>query len=119
LNGETAFVLVLDGVLDQIQVLGSTIEDELTKRLLPQALQSYKAGERFGPFTVRDVGLMHRNRMLEWDHIVRVECSRGSMRIIEKDGSLAWATEAAADIPNFFVLDALLEEIVPVVRDGA
>jgi hypothetical protein len=113
--------LVLDGVLDRIQALGATIEDEVTKRLLPQALQSYKAGERvsFGPFTVRDVGLMHRNQMLEWDHIARVECSRGSMRIIEKDSSLAWATEAAADIPNFFVLDALLQEIVPVVRDGA
>jgi hypothetical protein len=112
-QGET---LKLTNSVGKVVKLGTLIQAEAFKHLMPRAIESYNAGGtlQFGKLSVNQAGIGNGKEIVPWAQVKSVQVSNGSITI-KKDGKwLNWANVAVAQTPNFFVFLALVDRIVGV-----
>jgi len=105
----------LDNAIEKVRNLGATVHEEVGKRLLPQALASYKAGETvtFGPkIALRRKGLVFGQDIVMWEDVSKIKFSRMKSVEIYKDKRGAWKTIFHAKIANYPTFKALLHQAV-------
>lgn len=115
--------LVVTDALAGIHEIRSAIERECVRRLLPEAIVSVEAGRGvpFGPFVVTKDGLTCGAKKLAWKDMKGTLVVRGliavgdkteGIRVLPKrDGVVAWAKAAYADVGNAAVMMALVERL--------
>jgi hypothetical protein len=95
--------------------LGVTIQAEVRKRLLPRAIETYKAGGTvaFGPeLALSQQGLTSGQKMLPWDEVADIKFGRWEdVRISQKGKRRPWKSIMYLKIANYFVLREMLKII--------
>ena len=107
--------VVLNNAIDKVRNLGATVHDEVGKRLLPQALETYQQGETvtFGPrIGLRRKGLVFGQDIAPWEDVSKIKFSRMKSVEIYKDKRRAWKTIFHAKIANYPTFKALLHQAV-------
>ncbi len=97
-------------VLRNIAHLGQTVQQEVTRVLLPRAIAAYNAGDAipFGTLSVSVQGITHGRETLVWNQVQGVEVKRGYVSVKKAGKSRAWVRLRVSTIPNFFVFMALV-----------
>ena len=96
-----------------IKALGDTIQQEVSARLLPRAVEAFEAGEviHFGKLGVSKQGLSNGRETVPWEQVEEVKVERGVI-VVRKAGQwLRWANVTVGGTPNVFVFLALVERI--------
>jgi hypothetical protein len=109
---------VFKDTLADVEDLGRTIQEEVTRRALPRVLEAYNTGQTipFGKLSISHAGITKGQETLPWDHVERVWLSQGEL-IVEKVGQrLRWSSFRVLEIPNLFVLLAIVNQIVGINR---
>ncbi len=106
----------LDNAIAKVRNLGATVHEKVGKRLLPQALESYKAGETaaFGPqIGLRRKGLVFGDEIVPWEQVSKIRFTRmNSVEIHLKDKRRVWKTIFHPKIANYPTFKALLHQAV-------
>ena len=111
---------VFKDTLADVDELGRTIQEEVTRRALPRVLEAYNADQTipFGKLSISNAGMTKGQETLPWDQIERVWLSQGEL-IVEKVGKrLRWSSFRVLEMPNLFVLLAIVNQIVGINREG-
>lgn len=97
-------------VLRNIAHLGQTVQQEVTRVLLPRAIAAYNAGNAllFGTLSVSVQGISHGRETLVWNQVQGVEVKRGYVAVKKAGKSRAWVRLRVSTIPNFFVFMGLV-----------
>lgn len=110
--------LALEKSYKDFKGLGKTIEEEVTRRLLPEAIRAYHAGSpvNFGSILVDAQGIhvqkQKEQKTLAWNEFKMIKEHDGRL-MIKKQGALTtWETLFLPQVPNLCVLLALIEHIV-------
>lgn len=105
----------LDNTLDEIETLGQTIQNQITQRQLPQAIQSLKEGATvsFGKkLAVSTQGLSNGKETIPWNQVQSVRINQGIITIQKQGKWFDWSSIRVANTPNVFVFVALIEAIM-------
>lgn len=102
-----------------VQNLGNTIQQEVTRRILPRAVEAYGAGETipFGKVSISKDGITRGKETLSWDQIKGVKLDRGVISIKKEAKWLRWSSVRVAETPNVFVLLAIVDRIVGINKE--
>jgi hypothetical protein len=107
--------VMLERLCIRIKPFRLQLEREITRRLFPEFLAAYKAGQtlNFGPVTVTSQGLsMHAGeKLLPWTKLGSIYEVSGCLVIRETGSRARWAAIEASEILNIGVLLALLQQI--------
>ncbi|HEU5229642.1 MAG TPA: DUF6585 family protein [Ktedonobacteraceae bacterium] len=94
-------------------LLGERLEDEVTRRLLPRAIATYKTGTPlyFGDIAVMAQGISARRgaKLLSWDEVEHITLEDATMSIHSKGNSWDWETMNISDVPNVSVFKGIVE----------
>jgi len=99
--------------LNGVEEFAAGLYAEVHERLLAPALKAYAAGESvsFGPIAIDREGLTYRGEHLPWDRITSAAADLESDFVVQKAGkTYAWCELSTARIPNFPILQELLDE---------
>ena len=102
--------VILDDKFGNVDKLGETINEEIIKVKLPQAIAAFASGQvlSFGPISISPQGVTKGKDLLPWDQIKRIYVADGYF-IIDRDKKLLnWANIEASKIPNVLLLSALI-----------
>ncbi len=105
--------------ISSYQVVGERVQDEVTRRLMPQVAQTYNSGGdvAFGPLTLNKQGLTSKKGTLLWEEIKGVEVRRGYIFIQKKDGGwFNWTNTSVETIPNLFIFLSLIDQICGIAK---
>ncbi|MBV9230825.1 MAG: hypothetical protein JOZ18_16065 [Chloroflexi bacterium] len=107
--------LVLDPVGVGLKIPGEHIEREVARRLLPEAIAAYEAGQTldFGPLKVSQEGLslQGKQKVLPWKLLSYLDTMGDSLVIDIAGRTLRWAKIEAAELFNLCVLLPLVKQI--------
>ena len=94
--------------------LGTIIERETSRRLLPKAIAAYNAGMpvTFGKLTVSQQGVSNGKELLPWYQIKGIQVNRGIVTVSKEGKWLNWASIAVSRTPNIFVFMGLVNYVV-------
>jgi len=108
--------LKFNDALKNVEQLGTTIQQESYRRLLPRAIATYNAGGilHFGKLSVSQQGLSNGKETLAWSEIKGVKLDKGMISVSKQGKWLNWATANVAQTPNIFVFTALVDSIIGV-----
>lgn len=97
-------------VLRKIAHLGQTVQQAVTRVLLPRAIAAYNAGNAipFGTLSVSVQGITHARETLVWNQVQGVEVKRGYVLVKKAGKSRTWVRLRVSTIPNFFVFMGLV-----------
>ena len=97
-------------VLRNIAHLGQTVQQEVTRVLLPRAVAVYNAGTvvPFGTVSVSAQGITHGQKTLVWNQVQGVEVKQGYVSVKKAGKSWAWVRLRVSTIPNFYVFMGLV-----------
>jgi hypothetical protein len=100
-----------NSALKDNKLLGEAIQQEVTRRLLPQAIASYDSGSpvSFGPLTVSVQGVGKGPLLVPWNQVGQINFRRGWMSIRKQGSLLSTCSTRAATIPNLQVFLQLVE----------
>lgn len=103
--------LALDDRLQGIGELGEALQKAALPRLFWDALARYQRGETlaFGKLSLSREGLALGGRTLAWGDLGPVEVGDGQLYIAEAGRSARWAELPVHEVPNVFVLLALVQ----------
>jgi hypothetical protein len=97
--------------------LGKAIQARTSKRLLPQALAAYRAGDDvpFGPrLGLSQQGVRVGDRVLPWSNVAKVDLSQdNAVTIRQKGRRMPWKRVNGDKVANPMVLKALLSRVCP------
>jgi hypothetical protein len=101
-----------DDKYKDIETLGKAIQSKVTNTLYPKYVAALKAGSRleFGPLALDYNKLYSGKKELSWDEVKSVKIQGGFISVKKEKGWLRWAGASVPQIPNFFILYALLKE---------
>ena len=103
------------GGLEGMGELGATIQARVSKRLLPQAIGAYRAGEdvAFGPrLGLSQQGVRVGEKLLPWSDVAKVNLNRDNAVTIQQKGKrLPWKQINSHKVANPMVLKAMLSRI--------
>lgn len=103
----------LESDLPHLDRLGGFMEREITRHLLPRAIQAYNAGESptFANFIVTVQGIIARQEQqrLSWFEFDRVSIDETTISIYRLGETWAWVTLNISDFPNVWIFKGLLE----------
>jgi hypothetical protein len=101
-----------DDKYKDIETLGKVIQTNVTKALYPNYIAALKAGSRleFGPLAMDYNKLYHGKKELNWDQVQSLKIQGGYVSVKQEQGWFRWAKVGVPQIPNFFILYALLKE---------
>jgi len=99
-----------NSILRNIAHLGQTVQQEVTRVLLPGAVAAYNAGTvvPFGTLNVSVQGITHGRETLAWNQVQGVEVKQGKVSVKKAGKSWAWVRLRVSTIPNFFVFMGLV-----------
>lgn len=114
LKNNTKFLF--NNSVNNISALGETIQNEVTKRLLPQYLQTYNSGGSvtFGKFTLSQAGISNGWETIPWDQVDAVNINNGFISVRKQGKWLNWAGQSAANTPNLFIFLNMVNQIVGI-----
>ncbi|MCB0214049.1 MAG: hypothetical protein KDJ52_32225 [Anaerolineae bacterium] len=104
-----------DNIFEKVESLGETIQNQVTKHQLPQAIQSLKKGATvsFGEkLAVSAQGLSNSNEIIPWSQVQSVRVNQGVITVQKQGKWLNWSSVKVANTPNVFVFLALVETIL-------
>lgn len=106
------------GDIPGVATLGQTIQQEVTRRMLPRALETYNAGGtvEFGSLSVSQQGLSNRRETVPWSDIEEVKVQRGIITVKKAGKWLNWANVTVGGTPNVFVFLALADRVIGVMH---
>jgi len=111
-----SYEIVLNDRIAKVGQLGETINNQVTKTLLPQVVAAYNAGQTitFGPLSVNRQGLVNiAGKLLPWSEITGIDIQRGYIAVRQAGKWLKWSNQPVASIPNAFVFIALVKSLLP------
>ncbi len=110
--------VVFKDFLKNVEQLGNTIANEITRRRLPEAIDDFNAGRlvKFGKLAVSQAGLTYGQSLLPWEEVDAVRIAEGWVSVGKKGKWFNWCKIPAAGVPNLFVFLALVDEIVGLNR---
>lgn len=93
------------------KLLGQTLQQEVTRRLLPRVIAAYDGGSpvNFGPLTVSAQGISKGPLSVPWSQVGQVDFRRGWMLVRRQGSLLATCRTRASSIPNLQVFVQLVE----------
>src|SRR6266704_2856426 len=100
--------------LSKVDALGNTLTQEVNRRLLPKAIDTYNAGEpvTFGKHSVTIHGISNGEEIILWNQVKNIQVNKGTLAI-NKDGQwLNWTSIKVSGIPNFPVFMSLVDYIM-------
>lgn len=109
------YQIVLNDRFTNVGQLGDTINNQVTKVLLPQVIAAYNAGQTitFGPLSVNRQGLLNvLGNLLPWSEITGIDIQRGYVAVSRAGKWLKWSNQPVANIPNVFVFIALVKTLL-------
>jgi hypothetical protein len=114
-NGE---VLYLNDQLKNVEALGTTIQNEVTRRLLPRAVDTYNSGGvvTFGKLTVSKEGLSNGKETIPWSQVQKVSIKSGTITVRKEGKLFNWSNVTVAETPNVFVFLSLVDQIVGIKK---
>lgn len=100
--------------LQQVAMLGQTIQQELVRAQMPRVIPAYNAEQdiAFGPIHVNTQGLNNGREMVPWTQVGSVVVREGVVNIEQGGRMLPWKSIRADSIPNLAVLRALVNYVV-------
>ena len=103
---------IWDSKYKDIETLGKAIQMKVTGMLYPKYVSALKAGSRleFGPLAMDYNKLYSGKKELNWDEVQSVKIQGGYLSVKKEKGWFRWAGASVPEIPNFFILYALLKE---------
>lgn len=106
--------VVLDNHIDGIEKLGKVISARITRLLLPQVIEAFNSGQTitFALLTLDQQGLNNGHELLPWTQVEAVDVKDGFVSVKRQGAWLNWDRVAAAEIPNFFVFQALVDYVL-------
>lgn len=111
-----SYEIVLNDRFTKVGQLGETINNQVTKTLLPQVVAAYNAGQTitFGPLSVNRQGLTNiLGKLLPWSEITGIDTQSGYIAVRQAGKWLKWSNQPVARIPNAFVFLALVKSLLP------
>ncbi|MBN2086178.1 MAG: hypothetical protein JW748_13245 [Anaerolineales bacterium] len=101
-----------DGKHKDIEGLGKAIQTNVTNTLYPKYIAALKVGSRleFGPLALDYNKLYSGKKELNWDDVKSVKIQGGYVSVKKDKGWFRWTNVGVPQIPNFFILYALLKE---------
>ena len=101
-----------DNRFKDVEALGKAIQTAVSNALYPKYIAALKAGSRleFGPLALDYNKLYSGKKELNWDEVKSVKIQGGYVSVKKDKGWLRWASAGVPQIPNFFILYALLKE---------
>jgi hypothetical protein len=117
LKTKTGKVLVLDQLLVDIAALGSEVELQVSRCLLPKVRARIAAGERvdFAPLSASLQGLARGEQTLAWNRLAGAQVAHGEVRIFAEGEPSAWAKVRYGKLSN---AQTLLELISGYAKHG-
>lgn len=108
-------VLLTDSIVN-VEALGNTIQQEVTRRLLPQYTQAYNSGGSvtFGRFTLNKAGLSYGGETIPWEQVEAVNINQGRISVRKQGKWLNWAGQNASSVPNLIVFLTLVDQIIGI-----
>jgi hypothetical protein len=107
--------LTLEKSFKDFNELGKTIEEEVTRRMLPGAVAAYNAGSpvNFGAIMVSYQGISVQNgqKTLGWNEFKTIKVYDGRVTIKKQGAMLDWEKLLIPQVPNLCVLVALIDYI--------
>jgi hypothetical protein len=102
----------IDDKFKDVEALGRSIQSKVTSALFPKYMSALKAGSRleFGPLAIDYNKLYSGKKELPWDEVKSVRIQNGYVSVQREKGWFRWTNAGVPQIPNFFVLYALLKE---------
>lgn len=96
-------------MLSNAQGLGQEIHQQVTKRLLPKAVEAYNAGATlsFGRLSLSKEGLKRGKRTLPWTQVESVTARSRMIRVRQVGRWLNWTILHVTSVPNYHLLLAL------------
>jgi hypothetical protein len=103
-----------DDALKNVEQLGNTMQSEVTRRLLPQAINTFQGGGTvtFGKLVVSPIGLSWGDKSLPWAEIEGVQLNKGYLSVKKQGKWFNWASMPVSAIPNLLVALTLIDRIV-------
>ena len=97
-----------------IEQLGRVFRARVTSVLLPRAISRFNAGQStsFGPLTVGPAGITAGDESVTWAEVQDVQTRNGFVNVKKAGQWRAWNRVLVAQIPNYFVFDALVRAVV-------
>jgi hypothetical protein len=97
-----------------IEQVGRLLQTYLTPALLPQYVAALNAGQtvRFGPLLVSPAGIAAGDKSVLWSEIDSVQTSGGCVSVRKAGKWLSWKSVSVSLIPNYFVFDELVGNIL-------
>jgi hypothetical protein len=105
---------IINHVFRHADELGATIEEEVTRQLLPQVLALYQRGEpvQFGQVQVCWQGISTGGDILPWDSVGDVQVQGGLLVIKQQGTALGSLYVSIKSTPNLCVLEALIDSLL-------
>lgn len=104
----------VDDAIKSVSDLGEIIEQEVTRRQLPIALNIFHAGQTvsFSPLEVSRQGLNNGKTTLAWQDVKSVRVESGQILVKKQGKWLPWCSVNVSQIPNVFVFCSLVDAII-------
>jgi len=106
--------ITLNDKFSGVERLGDRISQEITNYSLPRMIRDYHAGKSifFGPLQVNVQGISTVSRQLPWPRVQEVSTVQKVVKVREKGELADWASVRVDQVPNAFVLTALVNYIL-------
>ncbi len=105
-------MLVIDSLLQNIETLGTTIQQEVAQAHLPQAIAALDGGQPlpFGPLVVSLQGITNnKGAILPWLQVRGVSVNKNLVTILQDGRAQKWVSTPLAKVPNVGVLTGLVD----------
>jgi hypothetical protein len=112
-DGET---IKLTNSVNKVGELGSLIQEQVLKHMLPRAIDTYNNGGtlQFGKLSISKQGINNGKETIPWDQVRDIQIDEGHI-IVKKAGKrLRWAGADVAKIPNPLLFITLVDRIVGI-----
>jgi hypothetical protein len=108
--------LQFDDSIKNVAELGNVIQQQVTKRQLPDALKALEQGGTipFGKLSVSAQGLSNGKETIPWWQVESVRLDRGIITVKKEGKWLNWSSIRVAETPNILVFLTLVDTIVGV-----
>jgi hypothetical protein len=105
--------IVLNDIISNVGTAGEIIADMVTRVKLPQAIESFQAGNtlNFGKLSISSQGISNGKETIAWEQVKGINVNAGIVTVKKDNQWLSWSSVRVAQIPNFFVFLALVKAI--------
>ncbi|HLZ60701.1 MAG TPA: DUF6585 family protein, partial [Ktedonosporobacter sp.] len=103
---------VINATFRAWEQLAATMEQEALRLRFPEAWEQYQRGSSvyFGPLQVDQHGIRHEHAQLSWEDFGEMR-QHAEMLLLQLQGGQPWTWIALAEVPNVYLLEALLERV--------